>query len=86
VLVETASRDDRAALGLAGMAIKAGARSALASLWSVNDESTSLLMTEFCRQLKRDPSRSKARALKEAQLVTAQVARKSTAFLTVKNG
>jgi CHAT domain-containing protein len=44
---ETPSEDDRAALGLAGVAIKAGARSALASLWSVNDESTSLLMTEF---------------------------------------
>jgi len=30
---ETAAGDDRAALGLAGVAIKAGARSALASLW-----------------------------------------------------
>ena len=34
---ETAAGDDRAALGLAGLAIKAGARSALATLWVVND-------------------------------------------------
>jgi len=32
--------DDRAALGLAGVAVKAGARSALATLWFVQDEST----------------------------------------------
>jgi len=30
---ETAIGDERAALGLAGVAVKAGARSALASLW-----------------------------------------------------
>jgi CHAT domain-containing protein len=65
---ETTSGDDRAALGLAGVAIKAGARSALASLWSVNDKSTSLLMTEFYQQLKGGPSLSKAQALKKAQL------------------
>ena len=30
---QTAAGDDRAALGLAGVAVKAGARSALATLW-----------------------------------------------------
>ena len=40
---QTAAGDERAALGLAGVAVKAGARSALASLWSINDESTALL-------------------------------------------
>ena len=34
---ETAAGDDRAALGLAGVALKAGARSALASLWYISD-------------------------------------------------
>jgi CHAT domain-containing protein len=63
---QTAVGDDRAALGLAGISVKAGARSALASLWSVNDEATSQLMTEFYRQL-RIPSNSKAKALREAQ-------------------
>ncbi|MEO2237326.1 MAG: CHAT domain-containing protein, partial [Candidatus Poseidoniia archaeon] len=37
---ETAMGDERAALGLAGVAIRAGARSAMGSLWSVSDEAT----------------------------------------------
>lgn len=64
---ETAAGDDRAALGLAGVAIKAGARSALATLWPVSDKTTSELVVEFYRQL-RDESVSKADALKQAQL------------------
>ena len=64
---ETALGDDRAALGLAGVAIKAGARSALATLWRVEDETTSQLMGEFYRQL-QDPTVSKAVALQQAQL------------------
>lgn len=63
---QTAVGDERAALGLAGIAIKAGVRSALASLWFVNDESTSLLIREFYRQL-QNPSLSKAQALQNAQ-------------------
>lgn len=64
---QTAAGDDRAALGLAGVAIKAGARSALATLWFVNDEASSALITEFYRQLK-NPALSKAQALRQAQL------------------
>lgn len=64
---ETAVGDDRAALGLAGVAIKAGARSALATLWSINDEASSNVVAEFYRQL-RDPAVSKAVALQRAQL------------------
>lgn len=65
---QTAAGDDRAALGLAGVAIKAGARSALASLWFVNDESTSAVIKEFYTQLREHPSISKARALQAAQV------------------
>jgi filamentous hemagglutinin family protein len=64
---ETAAGDDRAALGLAGVAIRAGARSALGSLWSIADEATTQLVVEFYRQLK-DPSVSRATALQRAQL------------------
>ncbi len=64
---QTAAGDDRAALGLAGIAIKAGARSALATLWFVSDEASSTLVIEFYRQLK-DPALSKAQALRQAQL------------------
>jgi len=64
---ETAAGDDQAALGLAGVAIKAGARSALATLWFIDDAATSDLVTEFYRQL-QNPAQSKARALQLAQL------------------
>jgi CHAT domain-containing protein len=65
---QTAAGDDRAALGLAGVAVKAGARSALASLWFVNDQSTSALISEVYQQLSRTPSISKAQALQAAQI------------------
>jgi CHAT domain-containing protein len=63
---DTAAGDDRAALGLAGMAIKAGARSALATLWNINDEASVDLVMEFYRGLK-DSSISRAIALQRAQ-------------------
>lgn len=63
---QTAVGDDRAALGLAGVAIKAGARSALATLWFINDEASAALIGEFYRQL-HDPGVSKALALQRAQ-------------------
>ncbi|PSB53097.1 hypothetical protein C7B67_04355 [filamentous cyanobacterium Phorm 6] len=67
---ETASGDSRAALGLAGAAIRSGARSTAATLWQVNDESTAIFMTEFYRQLAN--AKSKAEALRNAQLTLLQ--------------
>ncbi|MDZ4870886.1 MAG: hypothetical protein CLLPBCKN_000274 [Chroococcidiopsis cubana SAG 39.79] len=64
---ETAAGDKRAALGIAGVAVRAGARSTVASLWSLNDESTAALMSEFYREL-ADRSLTKAEALRRAQL------------------
>lgn len=63
---QTGIGDDRSALGLAGIAIKAGARSALATLWFINDEASAELVSEFYRQL-RNPTLSKAQALQQAQ-------------------
>lgn len=63
---QTAAGDERAALGLAGVAIKAGARSALASLWSVSDEASAQLMDDFYAQL-RTEGLSKAESLRRAQ-------------------
>jgi len=65
---QTAVGDDQAALGLGGVAVKAGARSALATLWYINDQASSLLVTEFYKNLK-DPGVSKAQALQQAQLM-----------------
>jgi CHAT domain-containing protein len=71
---QTAAGDDRAALGLAGVAVKAGAKSALASLWQINDESTSRLIAEFYRQLANEGN-GKAAALRGAQLLLMNDAR-----------
>lgn len=63
---ETAVGDERAALGLAGIAVKAGARSVMASLGAVNDQSTATLVPAFFESLAQ-PGVSKARALQLAQ-------------------
>ncbi|MBW2692617.1 MAG: CHAT domain-containing protein [Deltaproteobacteria bacterium] len=64
---ESAAGDDRAALGLAGVALRAGARSAVATLWSVNDQATAEFVVAFYRQL-NDPEQSRAQALQYAQI------------------
>ncbi|BAZ40332.1 hypothetical protein NIES4101_62930 [Calothrix sp. NIES-4101] len=64
---QTASGDNRATLGLAGASIKAGARSTLASLWHINDNSTAILIGEFYRELVKNKV-TKAEALRRAQV------------------
>ncbi|HEY9612811.1 CHAT domain-containing protein, partial [Allocoleopsis sp.] len=68
---QTAKGDKRAALGLAGVAVRAGARSTIASLWSIDDESSAVLMSQFYRELARTTV-SKAEALRQAQLALLQ--------------
>jgi CHAT domain-containing protein len=57
---------ERAALGLSGMAVRAGARSAIGSLWRVHDEATARFMATFYRTL-AEPGRSRAEAVRAAQ-------------------
>ena len=64
---QTASGDDRAALGLAGIAVQTGARSAVASLWSISDASTAELFRVFYDTLKNRQT-NKAESLRQAQL------------------
>ena len=64
---QTAVGDDSAALGMAGLALKAGARSVLATLWFISDEASGQLVVEFYTQL-QNSSISKARALQAAQI------------------
>lgn len=64
---ETATGDRRAALGLAGVAVRSGARSTLASLWQVDDESTATLMGKFYEELAKNPDITKSEALRRAQ-------------------
>ena len=62
----TAMGNPDAELGFAGVALASGARSVLASLWSVDDVGTLRLMDSFYEQLKT--SSVKAEALQAAQL------------------
>jgi CHAT domain-containing protein len=64
---ETAQGDNRATLGLAGIAVRAGARSTLATLWQVSDRSTAEVMAQFYKEL-TNPQLTKAEALHQAQL------------------
>lgn len=64
---QTATGDNRATLGLAGVAIKAGARSTVASLWHINDQSTAILIGQFYNELVNSKV-AKAEALRRAQV------------------
>jgi CHAT domain-containing protein len=64
---QTAAGDDRAALGLAGIAIKAGAQSAVATLWLINDAAAAEMMPAFYTAL-ATPGMTKAKAMQKAQV------------------
>jgi len=64
---DTAIGDDRAVLGLAGLAVKSGARSTIATLWPVKDKAAQILMTRFYEQLGKSQV-NKAEALRQAQI------------------
>ena len=63
---ETALGDKDAEFGFAGLAMQAGVKSAIASLWSISDTGTVLLMSEFYQQLRS--TNIKAEALRKAQM------------------
>lgn len=63
---QTAKGDPRSALGIAGIAAQAGARSTVATLWLVDADSTGVLMNQFYEGLKNNLP--KAEALRQAQI------------------
>lgn len=68
---QTAVGDRRATLGMAGVSVRAGARSTIASLWNLEDDSGAVLMAEFYKALTQAPI-SKAEALRQAQVAILQ--------------
>lgn len=62
----TALGDEQAELGFAGLALQAGVKTAIGSLWYVSDRGSLALMSEFYRQLRTAPL--KTEALRQAQL------------------
>lgn len=63
---QTAQGDRRSALGIAGIAAQSGIRSTVATLWTIDAESTAVLMNEFYANLKA--GQSKSEALRQAQI------------------
>jgi CHAT domain-containing protein len=63
---KTASGNDRAVLGIAGTAVQAGARSVIAGLWSLADDSSVLFAQELYKNLGK-PGTSRAEALRLTQ-------------------
>lgn len=63
---QTAEGDNRAVLGLAGIAVRAGARSTLSTLWIAQDRATTELMLRFYEELSK-PGMTRANALHIAQ-------------------
>ncbi|NEU82644.1 CHAT domain-containing protein [Nostoc sp. UIC 10630] len=74
----TALGDEESELGFAGLAVLAGVKTSVASLWSVNDAGTAALMTKFYQNLRTAPI--KAEALRQAQVAMAK------GQIYVKNG
>jgi filamentous hemagglutinin family protein len=65
---KTALGDREAELGFGGLAIQAGVKSAVASLWYVSDEGTLALMSAFYDRLRSPEITIKAEALRQAQI------------------
>ena len=65
---QTALGDTDAANGFAGLALKAGVPSAIGTLWSIHDQSTTELMKTFYGTL--PDSKTKAQALQAAQVAS----------------
>jgi CHAT domain-containing protein len=65
---QTAMGNDRAALGLAGVAVKAGVRSVIATLWYVDDEASAAVLKEFYHKIHESSHITKSKALQKAQI------------------
>lgn len=64
---ETATGDNRAVLGLAGIAVRTGARSVISTLWEAEDKPNTKFMIRFYQELLK-PGMTKAQAVHKAQI------------------
>ena len=69
----TAVGDEQVELGFAGLAVQAGVKSAMASLWYVGDTGTLGLMSEFYRQLNLVPIKAEAMRQAQVAMITGEV-------------
>ncbi|TAE59707.1 MAG: CHAT domain-containing protein [Nostocales cyanobacterium] len=73
----TALGDEEAELGFAGLTVKSGVKSVLASLWNVSDIGTLGLMTEFYQHFQNLPLKAKALQTAQIAMLKGQVGIKS---------
>ena len=81
----TALGDEGAELGFAGLAVEAGVKSALASLWYVSDLGTLALMSEFYQQLNQTPIKAEALQRTQSAMIKGEV-RFDSGQLRLSNG
>jgi CHAT domain-containing protein len=67
---QTAKGNKKSALGIAGIAAQAGARSTIAALWQVDADSTALLMKNFYKGIKNNLTKSEALRQAQLQMIT----------------
>ncbi|HLO51167.1 MAG TPA: CHAT domain-containing protein [Kamptonema sp.] len=79
---KTALGDREAELGFAGLAVQSGAKSALASLWYVDDRGTLGLMTEFYQQLGKAAIKADALRFAQIAMLKGQVRVENSQLLT----
>jgi CHAT domain-containing protein len=83
---QTAVGDKNAELGFAGLALKSGVRTAVASLWSVSDEGTLALMSDFYRQLRGMPMKAEALRRTQMAMIAGEVRLEGGELLTSRGG
>jgi CHAT domain-containing protein len=69
----TALGDRESELGFGGLAVKSGAKSALGSLWYVDDEGTLALMSEFYHQLRGGTTKAETLQLTQQAMIAHKV-------------
>ncbi|MEA5626993.1 CHAT domain-containing protein [Nostoc sp. UHCC 0251] len=69
----TALGDEESELGFAGLAVLAGVKTTVASLWSVNDAGTAALMTKFYDNLRTASIKAEALRLAQVGMVKGQI-------------
>ncbi|WP_310424282.1 CHAT domain-containing protein [Chamaesiphon sp. VAR_48_metabat_135_sub] len=82
----TALGTPNAELGFAGLAVLSGAKSVLASLWSVDDVGTLVLMSDFYQQLKTAPIKSNALRSTQVAMLTGNLTLGNSAIRRVRGG
>ena len=76
----TALGTPNAELGFAGLAVQSGAKAVLASLWSVDDVGTLVLMSDFYQQLKTASLKSNALRSTQIEMLTGNLTFKNSSI------